>query len=136
MAYLEVEGHKEFQRAVRQMRSRELNKRLGQANKEVGKLVIDRLSPRPDPAAIGAGKGASVRPSASKRDVLLRVGGSHRAKSPLSVWGKRRVLRVGAHAPDRPFIQGTAEKHSDEIGDKYLSGIVKAFAPAFDEADW
>lgn len=134
MAYIEVDGLKEFNRAVRQMRSTQLNKRIGQANKEIGKLVIDRLEPRPDPAAIGSGKGASVRPSASKREVLLRVGGSHRPKPPLSVWGKRRVLRVGATAPARPFIQGTAERHQDDIGELWLDAVVDAFAPAFAEA--
>lgn len=134
MAYIEVEGLKEFQRAVRAAKDKELNKRLGQANKKVGQLVIDRLSPRPDPAAIGAGRGATVRPSASKREVLLRVGGSHRAKPPLSVWGKRRVLRVGASAPPRPFIQGTAETHWDEIADAWLDATIEAFAPAFAES--
>lgn len=134
MAYIEVEGLKEFNQAVRRMRSQALNKRLGQANKKIGQLVIDRLSPRPTPAAVGTGKGASVRPSASKREVLLRVGGSHRPKPPLSVWGARRVLRVGQPAPDRPFIQGTAERYEDEIGDAYLTALVDAFGPAFYEA--
>lgn len=138
MAYIEVEGLKEFNRAVRQIRSRDLDKRLGQANKQVGQLVIDRLTPRPDPRAIGEGWGASVRPSASKREVLLRVGGGHRAagehtkKQP---WGVKRVVRPGTATPPRPFIQKTAENHFDEISEAYLTGIVKAFAPAFAEAD-
>lgn len=135
MAYIEVEGLKEFNRAVRAAQDKELNKRIGQANKRIGQLVIDRLSPAPDPAAVGAGKGASVRPSASKREVLLRVGGSHRAKPPMSTWGKRRVLRVGAAAPDRPFIQGTAETNFDEIGAAWMDAMIEAFAPAFAEAE-
>lgn len=136
MAYIEVEGLKEFQQAVRQIRSRDLDKRLGEANKRVGQLVIDRLTPAPDPVAIGAGRGATVRPSASKRDVLLRVGGSHRAagehtkKQP---WGVKRVARPGTRTPERPFIQRTAEQHVDEIGELYLTGIVEAFSPAFAE---
>lgn len=135
MAYIEVEGLKEFNRAVRAAKDKELNKRIGQANKKIGQLVIDRLSPAPDPAAIGAGKGASVRPSASKREVLLRVGGSHRQKPPLSVWGKRRVLRVGATAPERPHIQRTAERHEAEISSEWTDAIMEAFAPAFAEAE-
>src|SRR5690606_36444435 len=69
-AYIEVEGLKEFNRAVRAAKDKQLDKRIGQANKKIGQLVIDRLSPSPDPRAIGAGRGATVRPSASKREVL------------------------------------------------------------------
>lgn len=134
MAYIEVEGFKEFHRAVRAAKDKELNKRLGQANKKVGQLVISKLSPAPDPVAVGAGRGASVRPSASKREVLLRVGGGHRPKPPLSVWGSKRVGRVGVHAPPRPFIQGTAETHFDEISQAWLDATIEAFSPAFAES--
>lgn len=112
-----------------------LPKRLGQAHKEIGQLVISRLSPRPTPAAVGTGGGSTVRPSASKRDVLLRVGGSHRPKPPMSVWGKRRALRVGTSAPPRPYIKETADRHRDEIGTAYLEAISRAMDPAFAETD-
>lgn len=135
MAYIQVEGLKEFNRAVTAAKDKELNRRIGQANKAIGQLVIDRLSPAPDPAAVGVGRGATVRPSATRREVLLRVGGSHRPKPPLSVWGARRVLRPGLQAPDRPFIQGTAERHFDEIGQAWLDAMVDALAPAFAEAE-
>lgn len=142
MAYIEVEGLKEFNRAVRAAKDRDLDKRIGQANKRIGQLVVDRLTPAPDPRAIGTGRGAMPRASASKREVLLRVGGTHRAHGNASTehvrmqpWGARRVLRPGLQAPDRPFIQGTAERHFDEIGDAWLDAITDAMAPAFAEVD-
>lgn len=132
-ATIEVEGLREFQRVVRRAVDRDLPKRLGQANKRVGELIISRLNP--DPAAVGAGKGATVRPSASRREVLLRVGGAHRPKPPLSVWGVRQVLRVGQRAPQRPYIKGTAEAHMDQIAAAYLTGIAQAMDPAFAETE-
>lgn len=138
MAYIEVEGLREFNRAVRAAKDKGLNKRLGQANKRIGQLVIERLTPNPDPRAIGAGRGATVRPSASKREVLLRVGGAHRAAgvhTPKQPWGAKRVVPPGTDTPPRPFIQGTAERHFDEISQAWLDAITEAFAPAFAEAE-
>ena len=137
MAYIQVEGLKEFQRAVRQARDKELDKRLGQANKQIGQLVIDRLYPNPDPRATGTGRGAMPRPSASKREVILRVGGTHRASgihTPKQPWGARRVVRPGTTTPPRPFIQGTAEREFDAIGDAWLDATMAALAPAFADA--
>lgn len=136
MAYIQVEGLKEFQRAVRQARDKDLNKRLGQANKHIGQLVIDRLYPNPDPRATGAGKGATVRASASKREVLLRVGGTHRASgryTHMQPWGAKRVVRPGTSTPPRPFIQGTGEREFDVIGDAWLDATMAALRPAFAE---
>lgn len=136
-AYIEVEGLKEFNRAVRAAKDKELNKRIGQANKKIGQLVISRLSPSPDPRAVGAGRGATVRPSASKREVLLRVGGGHRAAGAftnMQPWGAKRVARPGTNTPPRPFIQGTADQNFDEIGDAWMDAIMDAFRPAFAEA--
>ena len=136
MAYIEVEGLKEFQRAVRAAKDKELDRRLGQANKRIGQMVIDRLSPSPDPRAIGVGKGATPRASASKREVILRVGGAHRASGPftkMQPWGARRVVRPGIPTPDRPFIQGTADRNFDEIGDAWLDATMDALRPAFAE---
>ncbi len=142
MAYIEVEGLKEFNRAVRAAKDRELDKRIGQANKRIGQMVIDRLTPSPDARAIGAGRGAMPRASASKREVLLRVGGTHRAQGSASPeqtrmqpWGAKRVVPIGTRLPDRPYIQGTAETNFDEIGDAWLGAMIDAFAPAFAEAE-
>ena len=128
---IEVDGLKEFQAASRRAVDSELPKRLGRAHKEIGQLVIDRLQPRSDPAAVGSGAGAAIRASASKREVLLRVGGAHRARPPLSIWGRTRVLRVGQSAPPRPYIRGTIDKHQDEIGTAYLEAISAAMSGAF-----
>lgn len=123
---------KRFQRAVRQSTDTELPKRLGQANKSVGQLVIDRLQPRPDPAAVGQGAGASVRASASKREVLLRVGGKHRAgRSPQMQWGKRPGPNPFGLRPDRPFIRETVERHRGEIEEAWIDATLAAMAGAF-----
>ena len=137
MSYIEVEGLREFNRAVRRSTDSTLPKRIGQANKRTGQLVIDRLAPAPDPVAVGVGRGASVRASASKREVLLRVGGGHRsagAHTAMPPWGARRVVRVGTPDPPRAHIQGTAERHVDEISKEYLNAMIDAFRPAFAEA--
>lgn len=134
MAYIQVEGLKEFNRAVRQAKNVELNKRLGQANKEIGELVIRRLNPRSDPRAVGAGAGAAVRSSAARREVLLRTGGAHRASgrhTKKQPWGRQRVTPPGKPTPRRPFIQGTAETHFNEIGDAWLDAVFAALGPAF-----
>ena len=136
---IEVVGLKEFQRQVRRSTDKGLPKRLGQANKEIGQLVIDRLQPAPDPAAVGRGAGAAVRPSASKREVLLRVGGKHRAGydsegrplSPRMQWGKRTGRRPGQPAPKRPYIRETVERHRKEIGRKWIKAVAAAMKPAF-----
>lgn len=135
---IEVEGLKEFQTAVRRAVAGPLPKEMGQAHREIGELVISKLDPKPDPSAVGSGAGAAVRASASKRDVLLRVGGGHRAsgahtnKQP---WGRVRTVRPGTPTPDRPDIRGTIDKHADEIGDAYLKAISRAVSSAFAETN-
>lgn len=128
---IEVHGLKEFQAASRRAVDSELPKRLGQAHKRIGELVISKLQPRPEPSATGTGAGAAVRASAAKREVLLRVGGSHRRKPPLSVWGRNRVTRVGLATPKRPYIRQTIDRHEDEIGKAYLEAISRAMSGAF-----
>lgn len=130
---IRIEGLKKFQAAARRSTA-DLPKRLGQAHKEIGQLVISRLSPSPDPAAVGTGAGATVRPSASKREVLLRVGGAHRAKhSPQMQWGKRPGRSPGQSAPERPYIRETIDKHRGEIEQAYLEAISAAMNNAFAE---
>ena len=127
-----TEDLKRFQRAVRQSTDTELPKRLGQANKSVGQLVIDRLAPRPDAAAVGTGAGASVRASASKREVLLRVGGAHRAgRTPQMQWGKRPGPNPFGRRPKRPFIRETVERHRKEIEDAWIDATLAAMSGAF-----
>ena len=143
---IEVEGLKEFQRAARRAADQELGKRLGQANKQIGQLVIDRLVPRPDPAAVGTGAGAAVRPSASKREVLLRVGGKHReraslphpttsrARYALAAWG-RRSGGWFVRRPKRPYIRETVERNRPEIEQAWLKAVSTAMKPAFHRTD-
>ena len=128
---IEIEGLKEFQRAARRAVDTDLPRRLGEAHRFIGQMVIDKLEPRPDPAAVGEGAGAAVKASASKRDVLLRVGGAHRKHPPQSIWGKRRVTRPGMRAPKRPYIRETIDRHYDEIADAYLQAIADAMDGAF-----
>lgn len=131
---IRVEGLKEFQAATRRATDSELPKRLGQAHKHIGELVISRLSPRPTPPAVGVGRGADVRASTSKRDVLLRVGGAHRSgKSPQMQWGRKPGRRPTESAPDRPYIRGTIDRHQGDIEDQYLKAISAAMAGAFAE---
>lgn len=151
-AYVQIEGLKEFNRTLGRVKDRDLNKRLGQANKQVGELVVRRLQPRPDPRAVGAGRGAAVRPSATRREVVLRVGGTHRppdrAPRPrpgrptaptvqqvtrMNPWGARRVVPPGTRTPDRPHIAGTVADNFDDIGALYLRLTMDALEPAFAE---
>lgn len=132
--YIQIDGLREFNRAVRMAADTELPKRIGQANKHIGALVVSKLSPRPDPRAVGISTGATVRPSASKREVVLRVGGSHRASgrhTRKQQWGRRRVVPPGTRTPPRPDIQGTARAHQDEIGGSWLKAIAAAMSGAF-----
>lgn len=130
--YIEVVGLRDFQRAARRAVDSELPKRLGQVNKQVGRKFIDQwLHPKPDPAAVGEGAGAKVRPSAAKREVTLRVGGKHRAGHvPYAQWGKRPV-RSFRSAPPRPYIKKSVERHYDDIADMWLEAVARAMDPAF-----
>lgn len=129
---LDQQDWKRFQAALRHSSDSLLPKRIGSANEEIGRKFINEwLHPKPDPAAVGAGAGAKVRPSASKREVQLRVGGAHRAgRTPMARWGKR-VIRPFEPAPPRPYIKGSAERHRDEIQDAWLKAISEAMDPAF-----
>ena len=132
---IKVDGLREFQFAVRRADA-DIPKRIGQAHKAIGDLVIQRLQPKPTAQAVGEGTGAAVRSSAAKREVLLRVGGKHRARhSPQQQWGKRQVGAVGTDRPERPYIMGTVERHRDEIGTAYLEAISQACNQAFHDTD-
>lgn len=121
---IEVEGYKEFQRAVGRA-DKDLAKRLGQVHKDVGEFVISKLHP----PTVGDGAGNKVRPSATRREVLLRVGGAWRDEHQRQ-WGKRQEF-PGGHAPERPDILGTAERYQTEIEQRLLDAIDKAYKPPF-----
>lgn len=126
---IEVEGLKDLNRLARRAADSRLPARIGEVNKDIGRLVISHLQPRPVPAAVGEGSGADVRPSATKREVLLRVGGKFRTHAPMQQWGRRQVR--SAAPPKRPFILGTAERHRKEIEKAYMKGLMEAMSPAF-----
>lgn len=129
---IEVEGLRELNKAIRRSVDTDLPKRMGAANKSIGALVVSKLQPRPDPAAIGSGAGATVRPAASKREVLLRVGGTHRAgHTPYMRWGKRLGRAIRTQAPPRPYIRGTVDANRKEIDNAYLDAIGRAMSGAF-----
>ena len=142
-ATFQVEGYKEMQRDLRKA-GKEAGKALGQAHKRVGQLIISKLAPAPDPRAVGTGKGANVRPSATKREVLILAGGKHRAqmaadavargydlRSPLAAmsWGKKQSF--SKDRPKRPYIIGTAREHEDEIIDRFSDETMAALKPYF-----
>lgn len=130
-----VDGLKELLATVRAAKDGALRREMGQANKGIGELVVSKLQPRPDPAAVGAGKGAAVRPSASVRDVILRVGGAHRRNPPQALWGARAVSSRRRARPLRPYIKQTAADHMDEISDAWLHAIAKGLSSAFYRTD-
>lgn len=133
---LDRDDWKRFQREVRRSTDQDLPKKIGQANRHIGALVISRLQPRPDPAAVGEGAGAEVRPSASKREVLLRVGGAHRAgHTPQMRWGKRAGRPIRRQAPERPYIRQTVENNRDDIEQGWLHAISRAMDSAFHSTD-
>ncbi len=121
---IEVEGLKQFQAAVRRAQG-ELPKALGELHREIGTFVISRLQPK----VVGRGAGAQVRPSSSKREVLIRVGGAWRGNHARQ-WGKRQVW-PNAQPPERPDILGTAQRHQDRIERMLLDGITEHFKPPF-----
>lgn len=124
-AHIEIEGLKELQSAIKAAQGK-LPASIGVAHKNVGAFIISKL-PDGDPHAVGSGTGAFVRPSATKRDVVLRVGHGGREASK-NQWGKTPVQPFKR---GRPFIVGTIEKHQREIEQKFLDEIMKALSPAF-----
>lgn len=139
-AHIQVEGYREFVRASRKAVDSELPKRIGQAHKEVGRFIISKLEPPPVPEAVGAGYGAAVRPSATKREVVLMVGGKHRDRGSFEItrmtqWGKRFVGVPGRRHPKRPYIIQTALKHETEIRQKLQDEVLAALHPAFYKAE-
>lgn len=126
--HIEIEGLKELQSAIKKAQGK-LPASIGEAHKEVGRFVIGKL-PQGNPNAVGSGSGATVRPSATKRDVVLRVGSGARGASK-NQWGK---VPVQPFVSGRPYIVGTVEKYRKEIEQKFMEEMMKALKPAFAES--
>ena len=127
--HIKVEGLKELQTAIKRAEGK-LPQSLGVAHKNVGAFVIGKL-PAGNPHAVGAGAGATIRPSATKREVLIRVGYVGRP-GHIAQWGKREVQPFES---GRPWIVGTIEGHQDEIEREFLEQTMKALSPAFYDSD-
>ena len=118
---IRVEGVRELNRLLRNAGGRELQKELGQVHKQVGQMVIDRVGGAS--TGVGAGAGERIRPSAATREVLLRVGGKHRAGwGNVGRWGKR-WNRV--ESGPRPHLIGAAQDIQGRIEDTYMDGVDK-----------
>ncbi|MGH3942623.1 MAG: hypothetical protein ACRDTG_29170 [Pseudonocardiaceae bacterium] len=128
-APIQVEGLRELRQAIRRHGDKDLSTQLGRVHKEIGRLVISRLQPRPVPSAVGRGGGAAVRASAASREVLLRVGGDHR-QTRAQQWGKHQVPPF-QDAPARPFVVGTALAQQEQIERMLLDGIERSLKPPF-----
>jgi len=118
---IHIEGVRELNRLLRHVGGRELQKELGQVHKRIGQMVIRQLGGAQ--TGVGSGRGERIRPSAATREVLLLVGGSHRAPQPRKLqWG--RVQRwPGGDAPRRPYLIEAARDIQDDIETAYLHGI-------------
>jgi hypothetical protein len=125
--HIQVDGLKELQRDIKQARGK-MPKAIGEAHKNVGKFVISKLPPA-DPRAVGEGAGAKIRASATKREVLLRVGHKEREPLPQAQWGKRP--KQPFEAGGRPYIVGTIEAYEDEIFEEFKRQTMRALRPAF-----
>jgi hypothetical protein len=119
-----VEGMTELRANFRRLGGPDMVKELGQVHKRVGELVISRAGGAS--TGVGTGTGATIRPSATTREVQLRVGGRHRAR-----FGKWRQWGIGQvwPPPSRPFLIGAAREAEGPIIEEYLRGVRAVAAP-------
>jgi hypothetical protein len=96
-----------------------LERELGQRNKAIGTAVIAAAFPKP--TSVGAGSGATPRPSASRNILQIMAGGSWR-KHHVQQWGHQVIPRENA----RPYILGAGLKMMPEIERQYVKALVDA----------
>lgn len=127
-AHIEVEGLKELQTAIKRQQGK-LPAAIGEAHKEIGQFIIGKL-PEGDPHAVGMGSGATVRPSATKRDVVLRVGhGAREGHKPQ--WGSKEVQPFES---GRPYIVGAIQDNQEQIEEMFMKKYMDVLGPAFFKA--
>jgi len=117
---LVVGGIPELRKALQAAGGRPLEKELGKVHKRIGMMVIFRVGG--SISGVGLGKGAQIKPSATVREVVLFVGGAHRAGGgPVKPrqWGIRQIWP----APARPYIVGAAVELAPDIVRMYEQGI-------------
>jgi hypothetical protein len=124
-AHIQIVGAREMQAALKKAEGK-LPKALGEAHKEIGRFIIGKIGAG-DPHAVGEGSGANVRPSATKRAVVLRVGHGKRSRHG-DQWGRTPVqpFRSG-----RPYLIGALEENEQEIRNEYARQITKYLKPYF-----
>lgn len=114
---VKIEGVRELTQAMARI-DPALRKELGQRNKGIGQEVINRATPKPIP--VGAGKGATPRPSASANVLRIVAGGAHRARvGHVAQWGARYAPRNN----ERPYLLGAAQQQMPEIEKEYLEAL-------------
>ena len=119
MARVTIEGMDQVRASFRRLGGTEMTKQLGQVHKRIGELVIARAGGAQ--TGVGAGSGATIRPSASTKNAQLRVGGSFRARfGKWRQWGQQQTWPPPS---SRPYLIGAAEQARNEIYDVYLDGI-------------
>lgn len=116
-----IEGHRDLSRRLNQIGGKELRKEYGQVHKRIGERVIREAGGKQ--TGVGAGRGASIRPSASTREIQVRVGGPHR-ESAKAQWGVRQQW-PGGDPPDRPHLIGAATSIQGEIMQMYEDGVAE-----------
>lgn len=118
-ARVEIEGLTEVRTAFKRLGGPELVKQLGQVHKRIGEIVIGRAGGTA--TGVGEGAGSTIRPSARTKDIVLVVGGRHRATfGRWRQWGIRQVFPPPGH---RPYLIGAALAAEQEIYDAYLDGV-------------
>jgi hypothetical protein len=134
VAAIEVQGYRELNRLLRKTGDKGLAKAVGRANKTVGAKIKTLVDNESTPASVGSGKGSSIRPSAAKGALKLRVGGAHRVDltgrpdtERLTVprpqqWGKT-VVQPFKKAKPRPDIKDIALQQRDWISSQWLDAI-------------
>jgi hypothetical protein len=116
-ARMVIDGIPETRELLRDIGGKALERELGQMNKRVGEVWIQAAGGAS--SGVGRGRGETIRPSASVRDVQLRVGGAHRSRR-VQQWGIRPVR---PH-PERPFIVAR--------GADALPKIIRVYEDGFD----
>lgn len=115
---IRFEGVREVTRAIATV-DKDIARRIGAENREIGRDIIQRATPRP--LAVGAGAGAEPRAIASRNMVAIQAGGGHRAKV-VQQWGRRVVPRD----EPRPFLVGALLDLAPDIERRYLEAIDRA----------
>jgi hypothetical protein len=124
-ARVQIEGMDEVRKSFRKLGGPELVRQLGQVHKRIGEIVISRAGGAS--TGVGAGAGATIRPSARTKDVVLLVGGRHRShvKNPGKGfdWRQWGVVQIFPPPGHRPYLIGAAISSQDEIYSAYLDGV-------------